>query len=265
MKTIYILPFLLLSAICKANPSDSLMLTHIGTACAQGTYQNTNGTHILYGSGAAIWNTVDEFDFAYIKLAGDMQVIARLKSAQLYNNWVKAGVMIREGLVPFSKHAYTHFYGNNTFTYQGRAFNGADCNNGIKVRNLQPPYWVKLTRKASLMISQISADGLNWNTVGVETIEMPDSLYYGLAVASTSGCDLSRVEFDSVSISKNTEPLSPEIQSLIIINKRFHSSYVNDDFMIFINLPLSYDSLPAKKYPVVYYLDGNSPEYHNDL
>jgi predicted alpha/beta superfamily hydrolase len=264
MKPLYLIYLLLLPILCKANPADSLTLVHIGTSCAIGIYQVDSGKHTLYGSGGDIWNTVDEFDFASKKIKGDVQIMARLKSAELHGIWVKAGIMFREGLYPFSRYGYTLFYGNNTFSYQSRAFNGAGCN-VTKTRNLNPPYWIKLIRKGNLMISQISPDKTTWKTIGVETIELPDSLYAGLAVCSSSACNPARTEFDSVSISGYTEPISPEIQKLIITNHRMHSTYVNDDFMIFINLPLSYDSLPQKHYPVVYYLDGNSPDYHNNL
>lgn len=264
MKPVFLIYLLLFPLLCHANRADSLTLVHIGTSCISGIYQTDSGKHVLYGSGSDIWNTVDEFDFACSKVKGDVQIIARLKSAELHGIWVKAGIMLREGLYPFSKYGYTLFYGNNTFSYQSRAFNGAGCSI-TKTRNLNPPYWIKLIRKGSLMVSQISPDKINWKTIGVETIDMPDSLYAGLAVCSNSTCDLARTEFDSVSISNYTEPLPPEVQKLIIINQRMHSSYVNDDFMIFINLPLSYDSLLQKRYPVVYYLDGNSPDYHNNL
>jgi len=65
-----------------------------------------NGVHTLSGVGADIWNSYDEFDFAYVKLTGDMQIVARVTSTELINNWTKAGVMIRESLKPFSKYAY---------------------------------------------------------------------------------------------------------------------------------------------------------------
>jgi predicted alpha/beta superfamily hydrolase len=264
MKPRHLIYLLFLPILCRANPGDSLTLVHIGTSCAIGIYQVDSGKHTLYGSGSDIWNTVDEFDFACKKIKGDVQITARLKSAELHGIWVKAGIMLREGLYPFSRYAYTLFYGNNTFSYQSRAFNGAGCN-VTKTRNLSPPYWVKLIRKGNLMISQISPDKSNWKTIGVETIELPDSLYAGLAVCSSSACNSARTEFDSVSISGYTEPITPDIQKLIITNYRMHSTYVNDDFMIFIHLPLSYDSLPQKHYPVVYYLDGNSPDYHINL
>lgn len=47
-----------------------------------------------------------------------------------------------------------------------------------------------------------------------------------------------------------------------IISETVYSSYVNDNFLIFISKPINYNEYRSVGYPVVFYLDGNSTAKH---
>jgi hypothetical protein len=60
----------------------------------------------LMGSGSDIWNSSDEFTYAYKTLYGDGTIVAKVTSSGTGSNtWAKGGVMIRHSLDGGSKHA----------------------------------------------------------------------------------------------------------------------------------------------------------------
>ena len=60
----------------------------------------------MSGAGADIWNTADDFRFAFKRLNGDGSIVAKVESIVNTNGWAKAGVMIRETLDANSRFAY---------------------------------------------------------------------------------------------------------------------------------------------------------------
>jgi hypothetical protein len=67
------------------------------------------GTYTMTGSGTDIWETADEYHYAYKTLTGVGSIQAQVISIDNTNGWAKAGVMIRESLDPGSVHARTVF------------------------------------------------------------------------------------------------------------------------------------------------------------
>jgi predicted alpha/beta superfamily hydrolase len=65
--------------------------------------------------------------------------------------------------------------------------------------------------------------------------------------------DISTIDGD-----KSAALRSPVIQEQII-----HSDYVNDDYRILISLPSNYNEQRGDRYPVIYFLDGGSANFHN--
>ena len=68
--------------------------------------ETSPGTIIMNGTGTDIWNTSDEFRFAYKQLKGNGSIVARVDSVANTDTWAKAGVMIRETLDAGSTHAH---------------------------------------------------------------------------------------------------------------------------------------------------------------
>jgi regulation of enolase protein 1 (concanavalin A-like superfamily) len=63
------------------------------------------------------------------------------------------------------------------------------------------PYWVKLTRVGNIFTGYVSADGINWQTVGTATVPMNKNLLIGLAVTSHNNSVLNSTLFEHVSFS----------------------------------------------------------------
>ena len=159
----------------------------------------TNGTYTVTGSGADVWGTADQFNYAYRAWTGDGTLIARVASEQNVSTWVKAGVMIRATPAADSAHAFML-----VSPAKGTAFQRRGVAGGASVSTAGPvataPRWVKLTRIGDTVTAYDSADGLTWTLVGSDTIPMGASVLVGLAVTSHNSGASATATFDNVSI-----------------------------------------------------------------
>lgn len=155
-----------------------------GKACQDG------GVYSVYGSGADIWGSADEFHYMYQTLTGDGEIIARITAQTNTNNWAKTGVMIRESLNPDSKHAFAALTPANGLRMQYRENTGGSSG-GIGGGSGSAPIWLKLERTGNVFRAYRSGDGTNWTEYASRTISMRETVYYGIAVTSHSDGDLS--------------------------------------------------------------------------
>lgn len=61
-----------------------------------GFAEGPTGTYTLTSTGSDIYGTADEFHFVYKEVTGAATIIAKIESMQNINDFVKAGVMIRD-------------------------------------------------------------------------------------------------------------------------------------------------------------------------
>lgn len=172
----------------------------IGSVAIAGSASYSGGTFTVRGAGSDIWNTLDEFHYAYQTLNGDGTIIARVASVQNTNVWAKAGVMIRDGLSDAARHAMMVVTPGSGSSFQRRtAVGGASTNTQGPV--VVSPYWVRLVRTGSTLTGSISSDGASWTTIGSDTIALGTSAMVGLAVTSHDDTQLCTATFTNVSIS----------------------------------------------------------------
>jgi hypothetical protein len=135
------------------------------------------------GSGADIWGTADEFQFAYRELTGDGKIQARVATLTNTDAWTKSGVMMRETLTPGSKHAMMIVSNTKGLAFQRRVSTGgvSTSTSGGAGTVAQ---WVKIERTGDLLTASRSADGENWTVVGTETIVMGPTIFVGLPITS---------------------------------------------------------------------------------
>src|SRR5262245_47422824 len=67
-----------------------------GSSPAGSLIKNGPGSFTVLGGGTDIWDTSDQFFFAYSEANGDFDIKMRVESLQPYNRWSKAGLMVRE-------------------------------------------------------------------------------------------------------------------------------------------------------------------------
>jgi lysophospholipase L1-like esterase/regulation of enolase protein 1 (concanavalin A-like superfamily) len=169
----------------------------IGAVGAAGSATQTNGTFTVTGSGADIWDNVDEFRYVYQTASGDCEMVARVTAVGNTNAWAKAGVMIRESLNANSSHAMVVVPPGNGVSFQRRGSTGggsSDTSNS----GLNAPYWVRIVRSGNTFTAYRSSDGTNWTTIGSQAITMSTTVYIGLAVTSHADGTLCTATLDNV-------------------------------------------------------------------
>ncbi|MCW1921347.1 putative Ig domain-containing protein [Luteolibacter arcticus] len=194
----------------------------IGTVGTAGDAGAEGGTYVVYGSGADIWGTADEFRFVRQTTNGDCDIRARVKGQANTNGYAKAGVMLRDGTGAGAAHASIFATPSNGFAFQYRTTSGGTSTNvNGPALNAGINNWVRLTRSSNLMTAYVSADGIAWTQVSTATIPMATSIQAGLAVTSHVDASLGGVAFDQVSLN-HAEPFAT------LVNDTFNATAGND-------------------------------------
>ncbi len=170
-----------------------------GAAC----YNSSTGTFELKGSGTDIWDTNDQFRFAYKTIVGDQTIIARVVDQDNTNEWNKVGIMVRETLAEGSRHAFIALSSGNGVAFQNRTVTDGTSNN-VNIEGITAPYWLKLVIKGTIYTAFMSPDGLAWTQVG-DPVDAGfgngTPVYGGLAITSHDNSLLSTAHVDNYSIS----------------------------------------------------------------
>jgi regulation of enolase protein 1 (concanavalin A-like superfamily) len=183
--------------------ADTLTLYFRGNPAA---FAEAAGTITMSAGGVDIWNTADEFRFAYKPLNGDGTMVAKVESVGNSDPWAKAGVMIRESLDPGSRFAAVYATPGNGVRYQARLLNAAAAVSDTSAPAtaeqiaLKTPVWIKIERKGSSFNCYYSTDGVQWTSMvwNPQTINMGASVYIGLAVTSHNATATTTAEFSNV-------------------------------------------------------------------
>jgi regulation of enolase protein 1 (concanavalin A-like superfamily) len=151
----------------------------------------------MTAGGTDIWDTADQFHFAYKQLSGEGSITARVDSISNTDPWAKAGVMIRELLEPGSTHAMIVVTPGNGVSLQRRVNAGAGSDE-TTVTEITAPQWVRVTRSGNTLTGEYSANGSNWTTLGSVDIAMLADVYIGLCLTSHNVNATCTAEFSNV-------------------------------------------------------------------
>jgi len=182
----------------------------IGGAVPQGSAVYDGGRWVVRGAGTDIMGSGDSGHFAYKALTGDGAIVAKVESVQDLQTTSKAGVMVRTSLEPGAPRAWIAVTSDSTeeqnmpglTVYGGTAYG----NKWLPIATFDATYWVKLERIGNIITGYISPDGTNWAAVDVGRINakehdpVPDTLYFGLLVASQSKGTLDTAVFSHVEV-----------------------------------------------------------------
>jgi len=178
----------------------SLTLWFQGLIASIGSFTEHPPVYTMVARGADIWDTSDEFHYAYQRLSGEGSITARVFSVSLTNGWAKAGVMIRDTLAANSAHAAVYVTPSNGVAFERRLTAG-DITSRDNQTGINHPHWVKLTRTGNTFTAQHSPDGAAWEQLGVpETIPMGMDVYIGLALTSHAVDQTTIADFYDVTI-----------------------------------------------------------------
>ncbi|MFN3407976.1 MAG: autotransporter-associated beta strand repeat-containing protein [Limisphaerales bacterium] len=189
----------------KTLPPPPWVNEDIGGVGAAGFATFADGTHLIYGAGADIWGTADEFQFVRQTLTGNCDLRARVTLQANTHGFAKAGVMLRNGTAAGATYAAMFITPSNGFRFQYRtAANGTSISVAGPALNAASNNWVRLTRTGNVFTSFVSSNGLAWTPVGSVTNSMAAALSGGLAVCSHVDAALSAAQFDNVSVTDTT-------------------------------------------------------------
>jgi hypothetical protein len=210
------------------NGADTLALYVRGNA---GDFRETaDGQMIMSAIGVDIWDTADQFRYAYKNLSGDGSIVARVESMIRSDGWAKAGVMIRESLHPGSKHAFVCMTPDYGPSFQQRPETG-NVMSQVSVAGLVAPHWVKLTRTGNAFTAQQSADGVTWVNITMTlpvNISMASNVLMGLALTSHNASVPTAAEFSNLSMTGSvtgqwqtaeigaTQPVGNSVESMYV-------------------------------------------------
>jgi regulation of enolase protein 1 (concanavalin A-like superfamily) len=182
----------------------------VGTPYSAGSATYSSGAFTVADAGQGIQGTADAFHFAYLPLAGDGSIVARVATMQ-GGGTTQAGVMIRETLTAGSTDVFAFFQPTSAAMYVRATTGASNAYQGTSFQAGNYPYWVKLTRSGNAFTGYVSGDGINWTLIGNTTVVMASSVYVGLAVGSQGAIETAT--FDNVSISTSASA-APFISSL---------------------------------------------------
>ncbi len=177
-----------------------LSLWFHGVPASVGSFvEGPAGTYTMTAAGADIWDTSDEFHYAYKMLSGVGSISVKIESLQNTDGFAKGGVMIRNSLDPDSAYTSLLLTPANGVRFQYRQNAG-----GITDREfddtLVAPYWVKLERDVgSGFRGYTSPDGINWQQFTLRpSVTMSSDVYIGLALTSHNAALTCTAEFSNV-------------------------------------------------------------------
>lgn len=171
----------------------------IGDAAIAGGASYDNGTFAVRGSGSDIGGFADGFQFVYQQVTGDIDVTARVADLQGAAAGAKAGVMIRESLAGNAAYALVSQSVNEGVAFERRLATGwgTTLTSGGYTR---APYWLRLTRRGNVFTAYHSLDGVTWTQTGTATINLPSTVYVGLAVTSNDNTAMATAALDNVRV-----------------------------------------------------------------
>jgi hypothetical protein len=184
----------------------------IGTNLAGNITVRSNGAWTISASGADIWNLGDAFRYTYTPVTGDFSVTCRVTRQTNTDGWAKVGVMIRDVLLPGSRHFMLVRTPSNgvdpqwraemdqeSFHYKANAYSG------------RLPVWLRVQRTGSLFASFASTDAVNWKQVGpVLSLNMGQKVLAGVCLTAHNDGKVCVADVDNVSVSPDVAILGPE-------------------------------------------------------
>jgi regulation of enolase protein 1 (concanavalin A-like superfamily) len=172
----------------------------IGNPALTGSTNITEKKITITAGGVDVWNTRDEFRFAYIEKSGDFDLVARIESLTDPHLYTKAGLMAREELSDDSRHIFFQVFPNNNsrnknnggyeFQYRKekagemKAIYPASFTGNPEFPVNFPNTWIRLKREGSNFTGYYSSDGTSWKKYTTFPMDISQRVFLGPAVTS---------------------------------------------------------------------------------
>jgi glucose/arabinose dehydrogenase/regulation of enolase protein 1 (concanavalin A-like superfamily) len=179
----------------------------IGGPAAGNTTRPGDGSWQITAGGVDIWGTSDQFRFAHRQWTGDFDIAVRVASVTQPDLYTKAGLMVRDSLAANARHIMALVFpsnaarNNNTGGYE---FQSRDTIGGSasaiyppqpQPRVAYPNTWLRLRRSGDSFTAYSSSDGLNWRLYATKVLDLPDTLFLGLALTAHTSSGTATARF----------------------------------------------------------------------
>jgi regulation of enolase protein 1 (concanavalin A-like superfamily) len=192
----------------------------VGTLAVAGAASFDGSAYTIEGAGSNIGGTNDDCHFAFLPMAGNAAITARVTS-QVSSQFSQVGVMMREDRTGGSAQTSLLLAPQPSGNVEApgwkvslliRKSAGALASRPSATPNLSEPYvvngrltepcWLRLERVGDTFTGSISADGQVWTPVGAATVPLRRNLLVGLPACSGTARITTTVVYDHVSIAK---------------------------------------------------------------
>jgi len=165
----------------------------VGATTVPGFVEYNGDEFSMEGEGHEIGGTADAFHYLHSSLEGDGVIIARIRRP-MSSQWSTPGVMMRENLLPGSRHVSVLLHPHWSGGLVSRKEEGGQSVTGrleplgdqyvIKKNRLSAPYWIRLERIGDTFTGSMSPDGSRWQALGSVKVRMERTIYLGLPACS---------------------------------------------------------------------------------
>lgn len=164
---------------------ETFNVNDIGSTNVRGnaSYDTSQDLFTLSASGGEIWGKKDDFHYVYREVSGDVEATVKVSSISANSDFSKAGIMFREGSADDTKHVFLGTSVGKGVAMERRHVVGGGTTRSGK-GNLPATIWLRLLKIGNYVSAYYSEDGDNWSFLSEDTIDFPDTVFIGLAVAS---------------------------------------------------------------------------------
>ena len=164
----------------------SLEVSTLGPVASTGTVRFEEDLWWIDAPGGAPDDPrTDILGYVHRFVNGDEEVAIRVDSIENTDRWAYAGVMFRSELTETSPNVAMTLTPESGPVFAYRMVDG-----GWEVKTqseaVVAPVWLRLVRTGDTFEGQYSPDGLDWTTVGRQTVAMPEGVFAGIAASSNN-------------------------------------------------------------------------------
>jgi hypothetical protein len=168
------------------------------------------------GAGFLSGSASDSFHFSSRSTSGDDLFVAQITS-MTPGSTMQSGVMLRESAAANARYAAL-FVANGQCIFQSRTATGGAAVQNYALGSVATPVWLKLVRQGNAVTGYWSADRVNWNYAGGQTVAMTGTNSFGVAVSSGSTSALNTTGVDNIDNYNIDKALTSGIANAIIVD-----------------------------------------------
>ena len=178
----------------------------IGSTHVPGGNARNGDVIAVAGAGLGFVTTDDQMHFTYQRVRGDVDIVARLRGIVDPHPLAIGGIMVRGSLDADGTYAALTSASQVGVLFSRRLARGWTR---LETAASASASWFKLERRSALVSAFVSDDGVRWEFIGGELVNLDDEVHVGLLAASHQAGTLTTAVFDRVDIRSVVGPGIP--------------------------------------------------------